>query len=210
MALCLVLSGVASGQELFGPQQVIQETSDHLRALLQEERGRLRGDPGYVMLKADEVLGPRVDFSRVSSLVLGKHWRTATLAQREAFSREFKRLLVRTYATAFLDFETWTLRFLPLHLDDGDTEALVRTEVIHPEGPPISVVYRVRKDDLGWKAYDVVIEGVSLVTNYRSSFAREVRRHGMDRLIERITELNDKREQATEQEQAAAGAAASG
>jgi len=204
LSLCLAWPGMGGAEELAGPQQVVRETSDNMKALLQTDRERLRRDPAYVMAKADEVLGPRVDFSRVSSLVLGRYWRSATPAQREAFSQQFKRLLVRTYATAFLDFKTWELRFLPLHLEGGATEAVVRTEVIQPAGPPISVVYRLRRDDQGWKAYDVVIEGVSLVTNFRSSFAREVRRHGMDGLIQRIAELNDKREQATEGRQAGA------
>jgi phospholipid transport system substrate-binding protein len=203
--LCLVWPGSLWADEPTAPQQVIQETSDRLHALLQVERKRLGRDPAYVMIKADELLGPRVDFFRVSSLVLGKHWRRATPPQRDAFSHEFKRLLVRTYATAFLDFDTWSLRFLPLHLEPGATEALVRTEVIHPGGPPVSVAYRVHKDDRGWKAYDVVIEGVSLVTNYRSSFAREVRRHGMDGLIRRITELNDRRERPGGEQAATAG-----
>jgi phospholipid transport system substrate-binding protein len=147
-----------------------------------------------VQEKADEIVGSRVDFSRVSSLVLGKYWGRATPEQREAFSREFKRLLVRTYATTFLELEDWEIRFLTFPPGAGDTDVTVRTEVIHPAGPPVGVVYRLRRDQDGWKAYDVVIEGISLVTNYRSSFAREVRRYGMDRLIERIAELNDRRE----------------
>jgi phospholipid transport system substrate-binding protein len=176
-----------------GPQALIQETSDELKTLLAAERERLRQDPAYVEEMADRILGPRVDFSRVSALVLGKYWRQASPEQRQAFSREFKRLLVRTYATTFLEFDDWEIRFQPMPPGAGDTDVTVRTEVIHSAGPPVAVLYRLRRDDQGWKAYDVVIEGVSLVTNYRSSFAREVRRHGMDRLIERIAELNDRR-----------------
>jgi phospholipid transport system substrate-binding protein len=205
LALGFLLSWTAWAEGSADPKVLIQETSDELKALVRNERERLRQDPGYVQRMADEIVGSRVDFSRVSSLVLGKYWARATPEQRAAFSREFKRLLVRTYATTFLDFEDWEIRFLPMPPETRGSDVTVRTEVMHPAGPPVSVLYRLRRGEGGWKAYDVVIEGVSLVTNYRSSFAREVRRHGMDGLIRRIAELNDRREGAGDPETQAGG-----
>ena len=135
---------------------------------------------------ADQILAPRIDFSRVSSLVLGKYWSRATPEQRESFSREFKRLLVRTYATTFLDFEDWEIRFLPMPPGAGDHDATVRTQVVQAASPPVTVLYRLRRDEDGWKAYDVVIEGVSLVKNYRVQFNDILSKSSYAELLERL------------------------
>ncbi len=188
---CLPLGAVA--EELAGPQQVIQRISDQLQGILMENQERMQEDPGFVYQLANDVLLPHVDFHRVSSLVLGKYWRRATAEQKQAFSREFQRLLVRTYATAFKEFQGWEISYAPLRMNEGDSDVAVHTQVKRAGAAPVEVVYRMHVQDGDWKAYDVKIEGISLVTNYRSSFAKEVRRKGMQGLIQRITELNDSR-----------------
>lgn len=191
LLICLPLS--AAAKELAGPQQVIQRISDQLQVILVENRDRLQQDPGYVYRLANEILLPNVDFNRVSSLVLGKHWRQASDEQKTAFSREFRRLLVRTYSTAFKEFNGWDISYSPLRMSDQDQDVTVHTQIKRSGAPPVDVIYRMHLQDGVWKAYDVQIEGISLVTNYRTSFAREVRRSGMRGLIQRITELNDRR-----------------
>lgn len=188
---CLPLTVPA--EELVGPQQVVQRISDQLQQILQNNQERMREDPAFVYQLANEVLAPHVDFVHVSSLVLGKHWRRATDEQKQAFSRQFQRLLVRTYSTAFKEFQGWEISYTPLRMNEGDSDVAVHTLINRTGASPVAVVYRMHIQDGDWKAYDVKIEGISLVTNYRTSFSKEVRRSGMRGLIERITELNDSR-----------------
>ncbi len=172
---------------------MIQRLSDQLKIILVENQDRLQEDPAFVYQMANEVLIPHVDFVRVSSLVLGKYWHRATEEQRQAFTHQFQRLLVRTYSTAFKELQGWDISYTPLRMNKGDQDVSVRTMVRPAGARPVDVVYQMHIQDGDWKAYDVKIEGISLVTNYRTSFAKEVRRSGMHGLIERITELNDSR-----------------
>ena len=185
----------AVSQQLDGPQQVIQDISMRLQDVLRNERQRLKDDPEYVQRLAREILLPHVDFAKVSSLVLGKSWRRASEVQRNEFSRQFQRLLVRSYSTAFNELDDdWKIRFLPLRRNQSGEKVEVRIQVLRANGgEPIDVLYRMHLQEDRWKAYDVQIEGISLVTSYRSSFAKEVRKGGMKGLIRRITELNDSR-----------------
>jgi phospholipid transport system substrate-binding protein len=198
--LLMLLSplGVAASTE-GEPEGIIQSLSDRLYDVLQTDRERIKNDLSYVYQLADEIVAPHVDFDRVSSLALGKHWRRATPEQKSEFIHQFQRMLVRTYATAFHEFGEWSIRFLPRRDGGAENKIMVRSEVLRPGAPPASVVYRMHFKDGAWKAYDVVIEGVSLVTNYRSSFNQEIRRGGMDALIKRITSMNDKRATAAQQ-----------
>jgi len=180
----------ASPGELAPPQQVIEQISSQLHQVLNEDPGRLDRDPDYVYRLANDILIPHVDFSRVSSLVLGKHWRRATPEQRERFSREFQRLLVRTYSTAFHQFGDWKIRYLPVRLSEDGKRALVPIEVTMPGSEPVKVLYHMHLKQGEWLAYDVKVEGVSLITNYRSTFSREIRRVGMDGLIRKLSGMN--------------------
>lgn len=192
-ALWLLLPTIVLADVQGEPEGVIRSLSEQLRDVLQKDRDRIRTDQGYIFQLADEILAPHVDFDRVSSLALGKHWRRATPEQKVEFIYQFQRMLVRTYATAFHEFGEWSIEFLPRH-DGGDPKrVVVKTEVTRPGAPPASVNYRMHFKDGDWKAYDVVVEGISLVTNYRSSFSKEIRKGGMAGLIKRITGLNNKR-----------------
>ncbi|MCW8943425.1 MAG: ABC transporter substrate-binding protein [Sedimenticola sp.] len=193
LIILMVASFSAVAEQLAGPQQVIQRISDELQTILVNNQDRLKEDPAFVYQLANDVLIPHVDFGHVSSLVLGKYWRRASEEQRREFSHQFQRLLVRTYSTAFKELQGWEISYTPLRMNTGDDDVAVHTQVNRTGAPPVDVVYRMHIKDGDWKAYDVKIEGISLVTNYRSSFAKEVRRSGMRGLIERITELNDRR-----------------
>ncbi|VAX06253.1 hypothetical protein MNBD_GAMMA26-989 [hydrothermal vent metagenome] len=175
------------------PEAVIKEVSDELKIILRDNRERIKTDRAYVFRLADEVVAPHVDFYRLSSLALGKHWRRATPAQQQEFMRQFQRMLVRTYATAFREFGDWSMRFLPRHDAQDADNVIVRSEIQRPGATPVTVSYRMHRNNGVWMAYDVVIEGISLITNYRSTFSKEVRRNGMDGLIKRISRLNDQR-----------------
>jgi len=183
----------ASAETLPAPEQAVQDVAESLKALLKENRARIKIDTAYVYQLADEVLAPHIDFHRLSGLALGKHWRRASSDQKKEFMQQFQRLLVRTYSTAFREFGDWSLRFIPRHNTTGTKNIIVRSEITRPGAPPISVNYRMHKKENDWLVYDVIIEGISLVTNYRSTFSKEVRRNGMKGLIKRITKLNNRR-----------------
>ena len=178
-----------------GPEQVIQQISERLLAIFVKEQDRLKSDPAHLYQLANDVLVPHIDFSKVSSLVLGKHWNRATPNQQEAFRTQFQRLLVRTYSTAFTELKEWEIRFLPTRTSDSGVDTAVRTQLLLPQVDPIEVLYHMHLKEGNWMAYDVKIDGISLVTNYRTSFNREVRSVGMDGLIRKITVLNEKRVQ---------------
>lgn len=191
LVLTCVLSSAVMASDLNAAQQPIQQTSERLFQILQTDRDALKSDRALVFKLVEEVVEPRVDFEKVSALVLGKYWRSADAAQRAAFQQEFKALLVNTYATAFTEFQDWSIHFVPMTLADGEERVIVRTQVIQPTVPPIAVDYRMSKNEAGeWLVYDVAIEGISMVTNYRTSFARQIKQAGG--LESLITELQRK------------------
>lgn len=179
-------------KDLNAAQLVIKETSDQLYKILQTDREVLASDRQRVLQLVDEVIEPRVDLNKVSKLVLGKYWRKASPEQRTAFQREFKALLVNTYATAFTEFGEWQIHFIPMNIKEGAKRVMVKTEIIQPSRPPIAVNYRmaVNKENK-WKAYDIIIEGISMVTNYKSGFANSIKRNGgLDKVIEDLAAKN--------------------
>jgi phospholipid transport system substrate-binding protein len=196
--LCLVallaappaVASVTGGQDLNPPQRVIQGVSEDLMRVLQEDRDLLRTDPAYVHRLVDRLLLPNLDFSRVAALVLGPHWREASPSQRQAFEREFKTLLIQTYASALDRLSTWELRYPPMRLDPGQTRALVRTELRQAGGAFVAVDYRMAVTGDRWVAYDVLVEGVSLLSSYRAQFTEIARRRGIDGLLAELSARN--------------------
>jgi phospholipid transport system substrate-binding protein len=173
-----------------GPQQVVQRVSDSLMRVLREERGRLETDPAYVHRLVDELFLPNVDFERVAGLVLGPFWRDAAPRQREEFRQEFKALLINTYASALNRLSEWEIRYPPTRLQPGQSDLVVPTQICRQGAPPVEVSYRMAFDGVRWRAYDVSVEGVSLLTNYRSTFVRLARQKGIGGLIEDLAQRN--------------------
>jgi phospholipid transport system substrate-binding protein len=126
---------------------------------------------------------PNFDFNRMTQLALGKNWPRATAQQKQELVIEFRNLLVRTYSSSLTAFSNKTVEFKPLTLKPTDTDVTVRSEIRQPGGQPIPIDYSMYKTAFGWKVYDVTIDNVSLVTNYRASFASTIRQHGIDGLI---------------------------
>ena len=177
--------------DLLPPQLAIETASTKLQAKMQDKT--FIKDFAKVNKFVNETILPHTDFDRISSLVLGKLWKTATPDEQARFKQEFQTLLVRTYSRAFVEFKDWSIRFLPLEMEDGATKAIVKTEVLQPGLQPVAVHYRMLLSDGEWKAYDIMIEGVSLVTNYRTTFSNEVQTKGslnavIDGLAKRNTE----------------------
>ena len=126
----------------------------------------------------------------MTALAVGKDWKKASPAQQQQLTAEFKTLLVRTYSNALTSYKNQKIVYKPFRMNAGDSEALVRTEVIQPGSKPVPIDYNLEKADAGWKVFDVVVAGISLVTNYRDQFAQEVRNGGIDGLIAAIAGKN--------------------
>jgi phospholipid transport system substrate-binding protein len=183
----------ASAQAMPEPQALVKEASDNMLKALKDHEAELDQDPQKIFSLVQEILIPHFDFERMARLALGRSWRDASAEQQAKFVEEFRLLLVRTYATAMLEYTNEEIRFLPFRDDVEKGRVNVPMEVVQPNGPSIPMalsLYKNNNDE--WKVYDVKIEGISLVTNYRSSFNRDIRTSGMDALIENLSKRNDR------------------
>ena len=184
LLLCLGLP--VAGQAASGPQELVKETTDQTLSRLQRDRAALQQNPDGIYDLVKEIITPHFDFIRISAWVLGKYWRTASKEQKLRFITAFRTLLVRTYGVVLLDYTEQELRYLPLRDDPASGDVTVRTEVIQPNGEAVSINYRLYLNNGAWKVYDISVEGVSLVTNFRTSFATEIKQSGLDTLIQRL------------------------
>ncbi|MCK5190783.1 MAG: ABC transporter substrate-binding protein [Methylococcales bacterium] len=175
--------------DLTAPQITIEEVSTRLKEKLQDEA--FTTDFAQINVFVEDVINPHVDFNRISALVLGKLWKKASKNEKLRFKQEFKILLVRTYSRAFVEFKDWSVRFLPLRTKAETKKVIVKTEILQPGIQPLAVNYRMVLSRGTWKVYDIMIEGVSLVTNYRTSIKNEVKKHGsLNAVIEHLAKKN--------------------
>jgi len=189
LAVCLIPLKEVTAGDLLAPQLVLKEASTQFKASLADEDASR--DFVNVYNNVTMIIEPRVDFDRISKLVLGKLWKKATAEQRVTFKQEFKVKLIRTYARAFLEFKEWSIRYLPLRMAKDAKKTMVKTEVLQPGIQPIAVNYRMHRTTGTWLVYDITIEGVSLVTNYRNSFKRQVKKLGsLEAMIEQLRQNN--------------------
>ncbi|MCX7098317.1 MAG: ABC transporter substrate-binding protein [Methylococcales bacterium] len=187
MAATLMSRALAA--DLLPPQQAIETASSKLQNKMQDKT--FIKDFSKVTQFVNETILPSTDFDKISSLVLGKLWKSATPDERERFKHEFQTLLVRTYSRAFVEFKDWSIRYLPIEMEDGSNKVIVKTEVLQPGLQPVSVNYRMLLADGKWKAYDIMIEGVSLVTNYRTTFTNEMQTKGsLNAVIDGLAKRN--------------------
>lgn len=188
-ALMTGLQSLGRADGLSPPQQAIEMASSQLQQRLQDKS--FTKDFAKITEYVKDVIYPHTDFDRIAALVLGKLWKAATLDERERFKLEFQTLLIRTYSRAFVEFKEWTVRYLPLEMEPGATKVIVKTQVLQPGAQPIAVDYRMAQHDGEWKVYDIMIEGVSLVTNYRTTFANEMQTKGsLDAIIDGLAKRN--------------------
>lgn len=190
MLLFLSAAAYAESPASSTPDQMVHQTTDAMLARIRADRAAYAKDPTKLYKMAEEMVLPHFDFVRMSQWVLGLNWRKATPEQRGRFVTQFRDLLVRTYSTALLNYTDQSIVYRPLSIKPTDDDVLVRTEVKQNGGAPnIPVNYSFYKNKEGeWKVYDVSIDGVSLVTNYRSVYANKVRDLGMDGLLASMQE----------------------
>jgi phospholipid transport system substrate-binding protein len=168
------------------PQQLVEQVSTDLLKAIDADRAALAKDPAKLRAMVDRILLPNFDAEYSARLVLGKHWRTATPDQRKRFIDAFINSMMRQYGTALLDFTSNRMTMLPFRGDAAATSATVRTEIKRDDGTPVPVNYSLRATPQGWKAWDVTIEGVSYVKNFRTDFSAEIDAKGLDAVIQRL------------------------
>lgn len=173
-----------------GPQEMVEGTVDQVIAKLKQDGDKIKANPDHLKGLVDEYVLPRFDFERMSQWVLGKHWRRATDEQKQQFIAAFKSLLVRTYATSLSEFAGQKIIFQPFRGDMASGDVTIRSEVAQPGGFPIPINYSLHRKGEEWKVYDVTIDDVSLIANYRTSFNNEIRRSSLDKLIAKLSDKN--------------------
>jgi len=188
-----------AGNVLAGPEEVkgsasatIKQTSERMLKALERQRSTLERDPSRIYGLVDQILVPHFDFERITQAAVGRqHWGKASSVQQRTLTQGFQELLIRTYAKAVLNYSGQKIRYLSEKPGRGSS-VRVFTEVREPGADSVPVDYKVYKQGGKWKIYDVKIDNVSLVSNYRGSFKAEIRRNGIQGLIERIEEMNTK------------------
>jgi phospholipid transport system substrate-binding protein len=173
--------------ELVGPQVAIAEASVKLKENLEDEQ--FLNDFAKINRFVEDVIEPLMDFNKIAKLVVGKYWRKATVDEKNDFEKEFKILLVRTYSRAFIGFDNWTLEFPSLNMDTAVKtvenkkgqvirSVMVKTNILQAGKRPFSISYKMWMVEGEWKTYDIVIEGISLVKNYRKSIGTRIKKTG--------------------------------
>jgi phospholipid transport system substrate-binding protein len=191
-ALAMTLAAGAAQAQDVAPDEMVRRTTNEVLNIIKTDKDLASGDTRKIVQLAEEKVLPNFNFSRMTQLAVGRAWRDATDAQKEALTKEFRTLLVRTYSTSLTQYRNQTIEVKPTKVAAGDKETVVKTQINQPGGQPIPIDYSMEKTDKGWKAYDIVVDGVSLVTNYRSTFAEEVRKSGVDGLIKTLSDRNAK------------------
>jgi phospholipid transport system substrate-binding protein len=188
---CLALLLVAlpvHAQE--GPDALVKRVSEDVLQIVKSDARVQAGDQARIREVIETKLLPYFDFQRMTALAMGRNWRSATPEQQQKLTDEFRQLLVRTYSGAFTQYRNQTLNFKPLRADANATDVVVRTEVVRPGQSPVQIDYSMEKTPAGWKVYDVLVGGVSLVTNYRDEFNGQVQSGGIDGLIKALAAKN--------------------
>lgn len=170
--------------------EVVKDTADEVLERLRADKEKLEQDSDQIYALVYEMIIPHFDFKGMSKWVLGRNWRQASEEQREQFTKEFQTLLVRTYAKALLEYSDEDIKYAPVQEKEGAKLVKVQTEVKQSSSSNIPINYTMHQVDGEWKVVDVSVNGVSLVSTYRGSFASEVRRNGMEGLLEKLAERN--------------------
>lgn len=185
----LCMASVAQA-EAIAPDALIDTTVRDVLAIVKQDKDIQAGDQKKILELVDAKVLPHFDFVRMTQLAVGKYWRRATNEQKQALVTEFRNMLVRTYTKAFTVYRDQTVEMKPFRMAADATEVTVKTAIIKPGVPPVPVDYEMRRTGDGWKAFDVSIEGVSLVNSYRGTFDTQIQQNGIDGLIKTLSDKN--------------------
>lgn len=191
LLLLALVSGFGTAPALAAdpaPDVLARTTTQEVLAILKQDKEIQGGNLNRVYQLVEAKILPNFDFNRMTQLAVGKHWPRATAQQKQSLVTEFRNLLVRTYSASLTAFTNQTVEFKPMTIRPDDDDVVVHSEIRQPGGQPIPIDYSMYKTAFGWKVYDVAIDGVSLVTNYRASFATTIRQKGIDGLIKALAD----------------------
>jgi phospholipid transport system substrate-binding protein len=188
-AACALAAPAAMAQ-VTPPDVLAKTVTEEVLALIRADKELQAGNSRRIAELIETKIAPHFSFAAMTQLAMGRNWNLADAQQKKALTAEFRTLLVRTYTTAFTQYRNQTVEYRPLKLAPADTDVIVRSQIRQSGGPPVAVDYRMEKSDAGWKVYDVRIEGISLVENYRNTFNSEVQKGGIDGLIKSLADKN--------------------
>jgi len=190
IALCLSAFANAVPAQGLAPDVQVKNITNEVLGIIKQDKDIQAGHQKKLNDLVDAKVLPHFNFSRMTALAVGRNWPKATAEQQKALTNEFRTLLVRTYSSALATYKNQVIEFKPLRAAAGDADVTVRTQVKQPGTEPISIDYSMEQTPGGWKVYDVVVGGVSLVTNYRETFNAEIRDGGVDGLIKSLVSKN--------------------
>lgn len=186
----LVPLAPATAQDAQAPDALVKDVTQDVIAIVKQDKDIQSGNTKKTVALVEQKVLPHFNFTRMTALAMGINWRKATPDQQKLLIDEFRMLLVRTYSTALTSYRNQTIDFKPLRAQPADTDVTVRSEVRQSGAEAVTIDYSMEKTPSGWKVYDVVVGGVSLVTTYRETFANEVRNAGVDGLIKTLSDKN--------------------
>jgi len=188
LVVLLVPAAAATVQE--APDALVKRVSQEVLEIARTDPLVQSGNEARIREVVEGRLLPNFDFTRMTALAMGRNWRAATPEQQKRLTEEFRTLLVRTYSGALNQYRNETLDYKPLRMNPADSEVVVRTLVQKPGGAPIQIDYGMEKKPDGWKVFDVIVAGVSLVTNYRDEFNQQIQSGGIDGLVKALADKN--------------------
>ena len=187
LILCFIFNGVKA---ISLPSDVVKATAESVISHIEENRSVLEKNPEKIYDLVNQLIIPRFDFVRMAKWVLGKHWKQASEEPRSEFIIQFKELLVRTYARALLEYSGQEIKYFPVEQNPESNLAVVRTELTSKSSAQLPILYRMHQKNEEWKVVDVSVDGVSLVTTYRGSFATQIKKNGFDSLLNELSKKN--------------------
>jgi phospholipid transport system substrate-binding protein len=188
--LAALLIAPAVHADDIAPDTMVRGVTNEVLEIVRKDKELQSGNTRKAIDLVQAKVLPHFNFTRMTSLAVGKDWRKATPAQQAALIEEFRTLLVRTYSKALTEYRDQTIEYKPLKMQAGDTDVTLHTRINQRGAKPVQLDYNLEKVEQGWKVYDISVGGVSLVTNYRSSFAQEVSANGIDGLIKSLRDKN--------------------
>lgn len=190
LSLGLALMAASARADIKEPDALVRDTAKEVLALVKQDKDIKSGNQKKLLDLVEAKILPHFDFERMTRLTTGRNWRSATADQRTALITEFRTLLVRTYTAAFSRYEDQTVEVKPPRTYPGTDEVTVMSQIVKPGSPSIKVDYEMEKTPDGWKVFDMSVEGASLVVTYRSTFADEIQKSGIDGLIKMLADKN--------------------
>lgn len=186
----LLIAAATPAQEV-APDAMIKTVTNEVLDIVRKDKDIQSGNTKKAIELVEAKVLPNFNFTRMTQLAVARDWRQASSGQQKALTDEFRTLLVRTYSKALTEYKNQTIDFKPFTLKAGETDVRVRTEIKQSgAGKNIELDYYLEKSGTAWKVYDIEVGGISLVTNYRESFASEVRNNGLDGLIKSLQAKN--------------------